>query len=91
MILNKTRSHRDRYRIVPGNMGNHGDPKDYPTHKYHVVNGVNRGNGYQGAMSVEYFFSKDAHRYIPEEARKNAVKFLLDHGYEKWLRTKELI
>lgn len=91
MILNKTKSHRDRYRIVPGNMGNAGDPKDYPTHKYHIVNGINRGNGYQGCMSVAYFFSEDTHRYVPEEARKNCVKFLLAHGYGNWLKDKDLL
>jgi hypothetical protein len=90
MILNKTKSHRDRYRILDGNMGNHGDPKDWPTHKYHIANGIDRGGGYQGSMSVTYFFSEEA-RYVPEEARKNAIRFLLANGYEKWLKERGIL
>jgi hypothetical protein len=89
MILNKTTKHRDRHRILPGNMGNAGDPKDSPNHTFHIAYGINRGNGYQGSMSVTYFFGNESH--APEEAKQNAVKFLLANGYENWLRQKELI
>lgn len=89
MILNKTTKHRDRYRILPGNMGNHGDPSTSPNHKYHVVNGV--GPNYCGSMSIEYFFSEDAKKYVPEEARQIAVKFLLVRGYENWLQSKGVV
>lgn len=86
MILNKTTKHRERYRILPGNMGNHGDPKDSPNHKYHVANGI--GPNYCGSMSIEYFLSNEN---IPEEAKQNAIKFLLERGYGAWLQRKNLL
>ena len=88
MILNKTKNHRDRYRIVTGGMGNYKHPKNCPTHKYHISYGIDRGNGYQGSMSVSYFFTES---YAPEEAKKNAVKFLLENGYGNWLKEKNLL
>lgn len=91
MILNKTKSHRNRYRIVPGNMGNHGDPKNSPTHKYHIAYGINRGNGYQGSMSIEYFLGNEGEHQIPEEAKQNAIKFFLAHGYRVWLTRKGIL
>jgi hypothetical protein len=86
VILNKTTKHRDRYRVLHGSMGNYKEPLDSPNHKYHVVNGV--GPNYQGSMAIDYFFKEE---YVPEEAKKNAVKFLLAQGYETWLRNKGLI
>lgn len=88
MILNKTRKHHDRYCIVPGSMGNYKEPLESPNHKYHVVNGV--GPNYYGSMSMDYFFSKEAN-YVPEEAKKNAIKFLLIRGYENWLQSKGVV
>jgi hypothetical protein len=85
MILNKTRSHRERYRILPGNMGNYKEPLTSPNHKYHVVNGV--GPNYCGSMSMDYFFKQE---YVPDEAKKNAIKFLSAHGYDNWLKEQGL-
>jgi len=86
MILNKTKSHRNRYRIVPGNMGNYKDPEHFPTHKYHIVNGI--GPNYQGSMSIACFFTEER---VPDEAKKNAVKFLLANGYGNWLNENNLL
>jgi hypothetical protein len=85
MILNKTRRPRDRYRIVEGGMGYYKDPKDSPNHKYRIVVGVNRGNGYQGEMSIEYFLNEEKPPFL---ARANAIQFLIEEGYESWLKNK---
>jgi hypothetical protein len=85
IILNKTRKHRERYRIVNGGMGYYKDPKDSPNYKYHIAIGVNRGNGYQGAMSIEYFFNEEKPPFF---ARVNAIEFLIAEGYESWLKRK---
>src|SRR4051812_47723527 len=81
MILNKTRSHRDRYRIVPGGMGCYGSPIEFPDHNYHIVSGVER-NGYSDHMAVTYFLTDPHLNYVPQEAKDNCRKYLRDRGYE---------
>jgi hypothetical protein len=88
MILNKTRKSRERYRIIEDGMGFYKDPKDSPNYKYRIVVGVNRGNGYQSAMSVEYFFKNENPPFL---ARVNAIQFLKDEGYEPWLKRKKIM
>ncbi len=82
MILNKTTKSRERYRVIPGSMGCAGDPKHYPTHKYEIAAGVDRGNGYQCYMSVTTFLEKG---YIPEEAKQKLIAFLRGKGYQAYL------
>lgn len=89
MILNKTTKTIDRYRIIAGSQGNHGEPKGSPNHKFVVVNGVDRGNGYQGYIAVDSALGKQS--YLPLEARRNLIGFLLEHGYSAWLKSEGLL
>ena len=77
--LNITRSSYERYYVIDGSMGGCGEPKDSPNHKYTIANGVDRGNGYQGYMSVTYALFQDV---IPHEAIKNLKSFLILKGYK---------
>jgi len=85
LILNSTRKPRERYRIVNGGMGYYKDPQDSPNYKYHIAIGIDRGNGYQGSMSIEYFLKEEK---PPLLARVNLIKFLKAEGYESWLKRK---
>lgn len=77
--LNTTRSSRDRYWLTNGSMGCYGEPKNHANHVFEVVNGVDKGNGYQGYMSVSYAMAPQS--YMPEEARINLRKELTRLGY----------
>jgi hypothetical protein len=83
MILNKTKKASERYTVYRSGQGNFLDPKYYPTHQYCVVTGVNRGNGYQGYMSLTYALKNEM---MPEEAIKNLIAFLIDKGYSQYLQ-----
>jgi len=72
-ILNKTTCHRNRYRLIPGSQGNYGELEGHPNHRYVVVNGVDRGNGYQGYTSVSYFLTSS----LFPAAAKAALRKLL--------------
>lgn len=85
MILNKTRYPRERYQIINGSQGCYGDPDYYPTHIFCIVDGVDRGNGYQGYTSVTYFLKNEG-GYFPEEAIKSLKNFLKENGYRKYLK-----
>jgi hypothetical protein len=87
-ILNKTKQTSERYSLIDEGMGGFGDPDYYPTHKYSVVWGVDRGNGYQGYLSISYAFTRD---YIPDEAKNNLVKFLTQLGYFEYLKDKNML
>jgi hypothetical protein len=54
-------------------MGCAGMPPNHANHKYQIANGIDKGNGYQGYMSVSYFLSAD---YIPTEAKTTLKTFL---------------
>ena len=82
MILNKTQSSSQRYRIQPGSMGCAGEPENHVTSNFVIVNGVDKGNGYQGYMSVEYFLDPITCPHITDEARNNCKKFLESNGYD---------
>jgi len=81
MILNKTKFHRERYQIVKGSMDSYGEEFGHPNYHYEIVNGIDRGNGYQGYMSVSYFL-KNEYGYIPKEAIENCKRFLKRKGYK---------
>lgn len=77
--LNKSRSSRNRFYLKSGLMGNVGSPETSPNHAYCIVNGVDRGNGFQGYMSVEYAVNEC--KYFPEDAKRNLIKELKKRGY----------
>lgn len=87
MILNKTPFHNQRYRIVEGEMGSYKEPSDSPCHKWQIVTGIDRGNGYPSYMSIDYFFCKCTDFF----ARINAIDFLKSEGYEEWLKRHGII
>ena len=82
-ILNKTQKHKDRFTLITDGMGCVGDPEHYPTHTLSVATGVNRGNGYQGYMSVTYALTEC--EYIPQEARLNLIRALNKLGYAQYI------
>jgi len=83
MILNNTKSSRERFQVIPGSMGCHGDAVYSPQHKFQVVCGVDRGNGYQGYFSIQAVL--DECKWMPNEVKQNLISFLKDEGYEFWL------
>lgn len=68
VILTRSKSSRERYKLVKDGrgMGGYGMPPDHYSRHWLVVNGVDRGNGYQGYMSVDYALSEDC---LPESAK----------------------
>lgn len=86
-ILNKTRSSWHRYTLIDEGMGGAGDPPHYPTHRYSVVNGVDRGNGYQGYSSIRYFL-KEA--YVPARAKRSLSIKLREMGFGQYVDSLEL-
>lgn len=64
--LTHSKSSRDRYYLIPGSMGSHGEPKNHVNRKYEIANGIDKGNGYQGYTAVSYFLTLD---YIPQSAK----------------------
>ena len=79
IILNKTTKHLDRYYLINGCMGCYGEPESSPNHKYEIANGVNRGYGYQGYMSVTYALSNES--YMPKEVKNTLISILKLKGY----------
>lgn len=77
--LNKSRSSRDRYYLINQSMGNAGSPANAPENSYSVVNGIDRGNGFQGYMSIPYCLKEC--KYFPEDAKQNLIKELQKLGY----------
>ena len=82
LILNKAKKASDRYHLLSGSMGSYGDPENYPTHKYEIAIGVDRGNGYHCYMSVTNMLEE---AFCPREAYDNLVSFLKCAGYGKYL------
>jgi len=82
VILNNTIKHSDRYSLINEGQGGYGDPLYYPTHKFCVVNGIDRGNGYQGYLSVTYALQHDS---VPKEVKARLKALLIRNGYSKYL------
>lgn len=82
-ILNKTSKSSDRYTLIDSPMGCDGHPDFYPTNKFCIVNGTDRGNGYQGYMSIDSFFRSS---YIPFETKSVLFYKLLELGYVQYLK-----
>ena len=84
-ILNKTTKASNRYRLVyekGHGTGGYGDGADSPQHDYTVVNGVDRGHGYQGYLSVSAALSAS---WVPAEAKSRLRVILRHKGYGDWL------
>lgn len=75
IILNKTRISSDRYTLINQGMGGANLPETHYHHNYCVVSGVDRGHGYQGYMSIDYFLTLD---YVPQEAKDKLTKLLVN-------------
>lgn len=75
--LTNSKSSRERYYLVNGSMGNYGEVANHVNNHFEVVNGIDRGNGYQGYMSASYFLTLD---YIPKEAKEKAIEIFKEKG-----------
>ena len=75
--LTKSKSSRDRYYLVSGSMGNYGCAANHANNHFEIVNGIDRGYGYQGYQSVDYFLKSD---YIPHEAKAKVREVLKSKG-----------
>ena len=66
--LVSAKSSRDRYYLIKDGrgMGGAGKAEDHYLRQWVVVNGVDRGNGYQGYHSIDYALSVS---WIPEAAK----------------------
>lgn len=69
--LTHSKSSRDRYYLISGSMGSYGTPDNHVNQKYEIAEGIDRGNGYQGYMSVSYFLTLD---YIPKSAKNIVIQ-----------------
>ncbi len=75
ILLNKTKSSRDRYYLISGSMGNVGCPSNHANNRYEVVNGIDRGQCYQGYMAVSYAINSCD--YLDKEI-KDKIKAICD-------------
>lgn len=76
--LNKNRSSRLRYYLINEGMGGSGEDLNSPLHKYSIANGIDKGNGFQGYMSIKYALKCE---YLTEEIKSNIKKELKKLGY----------
>ena len=83
IILNKTRKTNDRYTLLNLGMGGAGDPYYYPTHSHCVAQGMDRGNGYQGYMSITFFLNDESH---PIEVKEKLISILKTCNYTEYLK-----
>lgn len=74
--LTTSRSSRDRYYLIKDNsgMGGGGAPVNHYSRLFVVVNGVDRGNGYQGYSSIDYMLSDKSE--LPEHAKRKIKRLL---------------
>ena len=79
--LNSSRSSRCRYYLVNDGrgMGGYSNSPDHYSNHWVVTNGVDRGNGYQGYMSVNYAASDEG--CLPSEARARLLKLMTRFGW----------
>ena len=69
--LTHSRSSRDRYYLITGSMGCYGTPVNHVNNEYSIANGIDKGNGYQGYMSVSYFLTLE---HIPQSAKNKVIE-----------------
>lgn len=77
MILNKTKNSSERYTLISGSMGNSGEAANHANNHFEIVNGIDRGNGYQGYISVSYFLTLD---YIEQDMKDKVKAFLKERN-----------
>ena len=82
IILNVTRKSSERYTLIDEPMGCCGEPITSATHRYSIANGVDRGAGYQGYQSVDYFLKCE---YISDNLKKHLKDVLISLGYKNYL------
>jgi len=80
-ILNNTRRSYDRYTLIDGHMGSSGCPAGHANHVFEIGCGIDRGNGYQGYCSIDYFMFSPDWPSGALEARENLKKILKELGY----------
>lgn len=80
--LNKSRRSWERYYLCAGRMGCHGMPEGHPNYTLQVVNGVDRGNGFQGYASCSYALTKDS---MPADAKAKLRAELVRRGFAVFL------
>lgn len=75
-VLTTSRSSRERYVLIPDGkgMGGYGKSRCHYLNRWVVANGVDRGNGYQGYMSVDYAISEESS--LPEKAKSKIRKII---------------
>ena len=71
IILNKTRRSSERYALQMEPMGCYGRPENDPSHRWRIVRGVDRGNGFQGYYSLHLALEVD---WMPEEVKAQIRK-----------------
>lgn len=87
IILNKTSSPKNRWRIVHGGMGIQGEPEHSPNRLFRIGHGplVKDENGqlmYREEMALDvFFFESDA----PLSVKKTVREWLVANGYTAWL------
>lgn len=74
-ILNRTRCSSERLTLVKDGrgMGGAGQAEGHYSRQWYVAYGVDRGNGYQGGMNVDYALGKD---HVPAEAKAKIREIL---------------
>ena len=74
--LTSSKSSRDRYYLIKDNQGMGGAeaPINHYSRLFMVVNGVDRGNGYQGYSSIDYMLSDKSE--LPEHAKRKIKRIL---------------
>lgn len=80
--LNTTTKSSQRYYLLNQSQGSYNTPAYYPNHCYCVVSGSDRGNGYQGYYSIDYFLTSDL---FDVELKKNLIFHLENLGYQSFL------
>lgn len=51
-------------------MGGNGEPENHVNNRYQVVNGIDKGRGYQGYMAVDYFLEQS---HFPQDAKDKII------------------
>jgi hypothetical protein len=75
--LTHSKSSRERYYLVNGKMGGYGEPENHANNVFEIVNGIDRGNGYQGYTSVSYFLTE---KHVPQSAKNKVIAICKEHN-----------
>lgn len=90
-ILNKTRSHKERWRILADGMGWCHEPEGSPVRLFRVARGMLRKNSW----AKEYHYASEMSLIVALEEneaplliKKNLRDWLVANGYSAWLQSK---